>query len=138
MWRARRTISIVVPRHEHELAAYGLDERPYPALVADNIWTSKRSHRETRNNRRLKLPPLGYKGGNIVALRTHAGPAPETIRFTTDLKSSDARPHGTCDVSRLFHGFFGLCTRKVESVNEPPIERLKPLRKCIDRCRLAD
>ena len=89
MRRACRAIGIIMPRHEYERVACSLDELAYPTVVADDVGTGKRGRRETCNNCRVELPPLGYKGAKIIALRTHAEPAPETVRFIADLKSEE-------------------------------------------------
>ena len=88
--------------------------------------------------RRVELPPLRYKGVEIVALRAHAGPAPKTVRLVSDLKSEEARTHSSCHVSCLFRRRFRSAARKVEPVDEPPIERINESCKCIDCSRRDD
>jgi hypothetical protein len=55
-----------------------------------------------------------------------------------DLKSEETRPRGSCDVSCLSGHCFRLAARKVEPVDEPPIERISECRKCIDVGRRDD
>ena len=126
-----------MPRHQYEMIANGLNEWSYPFLLG-NIGTGKTDRGEAGTYRRVELPPLRQKGVEVVALRAHAGPTPKTVGLVSDLKSEEARTQGSSDVSCLFGGRFRSASRKVEPIDEPPIERINESCKCIDCSRRDD